>query len=298
MTAFLRAAWDITPDTQHLHRGCASAERPRSGRHPCGCTGPRKRVSTPSGIDRSSDGRRRPDQPLRAIRRDRPRRRARSVRRAQSAGASAGKRCNAGYVERLEACFAARDWDAMAEILADDTYADDRRRVVNAGTRHGRDAEIANVQAIAEVGTQEIRSTVIATRGGRLALCRTRLSGRDQRPEAFHTEGTRSSSKSTPTTGSWHASCSTLTTSTPPSRSSTPGTSPAKRPPTRTRGRSSQGPTPRSTDANYPATTPDWVNIDHRRGTGIAPGDADRRTSVPRGTSRRTSTSTSRPCIG
>ena len=38
-------------------------------------------------------------------------------------------------------------------------------------------------------------------------------------------------------TRSWHASCSTPTTSTPPSRSSTPGTSPAKRPPTRTRGR-------------------------------------------------------------
>ena len=92
-------------------------------------------------------------------------------------------------LERLEACFAARDWAAIAEILADDTYADDRRRVVNSGVRHGRDAEIASMQAIAEVGTQKIRSTVIATRGGRLALCRTRLSGRNQRPDAFHTEG-------------------------------------------------------------------------------------------------------------
>ena len=44
--------------------------------------------------------------------------------------------------ERFLAHFAARDWDAMAEILADDFSSDDRRRVVSAGIRHGRDAEI------------------------------------------------------------------------------------------------------------------------------------------------------------
>src|SRR4029077_21075141 len=33
-----------------------------------------------------------------------------------------------------------------------------------------------------------ITSTVIATRGERLALRRVRFSGRDKRPEAFHTE--------------------------------------------------------------------------------------------------------------
>ena len=46
-----------------------------------------------------------------------------------------------------------------------------------------------------------------------------------------------------------------------------------------------------------PPTTPDWVNIDHRRGTPFAPGDCSH-TSVPPGTSRPTSTSTSRLCIG
>ena len=30
---------------------------------------------------------------------------------------------------------------------------------------------------------------------------------------------------------------------------------------------------PRSTGASSPPTTPDWVNIDHRRGTAFAPGD-------------------------
>ena len=31
--------------------------------------------------------------------------------------------------------FTARDWDAMAAMLADDFSSDDRRRVVNAGLR-------------------------------------------------------------------------------------------------------------------------------------------------------------------
>ena len=33
--------------------------------------------------------------------------------------------------ERFWKHFAARDWDAMAELIADDIFADDRRRVVN-----------------------------------------------------------------------------------------------------------------------------------------------------------------------
>ncbi len=39
-----------------------------------------------------------------------------------------------------------------------------------------------------------------------------------------------------------------------------------------------------------PATTPDWVNIDHRRGSVIRARRPDPRISVPRGISRRTST--------
>ena len=88
LIAYLRAAWDLTPRHQHLHRGRASADRPRSGRHPCRerdlARGLRGRVAD----DRSSDVRRRPDQPLRDIRRGRPRRRTREVRRTQSAGTS------------------------------------------------------------------------------------------------------------------------------------------------------------------------------------------------------------------
>jgi hypothetical protein len=90
--------------------------------------------------------------------------------------------------ERMDAYYAARNWDAMTEILADGHYNDDRRRVVNSGIRHGRDVEIANMRAAADLGATNITSTVIATRGERLALRRARYSGRDRRPGAFHTE--------------------------------------------------------------------------------------------------------------
>ncbi len=90
--------------------------------------------------------------------------------------------------ERLNAHFAARDWDAMAEIMAEDAFDDDRRRVVNSGVRHGRDVVIANVRAVADVGITDVTSKVMATRGGRLALSRDRFSVRDQPPEAFLAE--------------------------------------------------------------------------------------------------------------
>ena len=91
-------------------------------------------------------------------------------------------------VERFQACFAARDWDSMAEMVAEDMCNDDRRPVVNAGLRRGRDAEIANLRALVDLGVTNTTSVFIATRGERLALCRIRLSGRDKWPEAFQTE--------------------------------------------------------------------------------------------------------------
>ncbi len=90
--------------------------------------------------------------------------------------------------ERFAACFGARDWDAMAELMVDDISIDDRRHVVNAGLRCGRDVEIENLRARAGTGVAEVTPAVIATRGERLALSRTRFSGRDERPDAFHTE--------------------------------------------------------------------------------------------------------------
>ena len=90
--------------------------------------------------------------------------------------------------DRQLARFAARDWAAMTELLADDASTDDRRRVVNAGIQRGRDVDVATMRALADLGVAHIASTVIATRGERLALTRARMSGRDQRPDAFYTE--------------------------------------------------------------------------------------------------------------
>ena len=44
----------------------------------------------------------------------------------------------------------------MAEMLADDIAIDDRRRVVNSGVRHGRDDHIADMRAVADIGTENI----------------------------------------------------------------------------------------------------------------------------------------------
>src|SRR4029079_4647498 len=66
--------------------------------------------------------------------------------------------------------FGTRDWDVMAEMLADDVLFEDRRRVVNMGVRRGRDDEIANARATAELGVVSVTPTTIATRGERLVL--------------------------------------------------------------------------------------------------------------------------------
>ena len=47
---------------------------------------------------------------------------------------------------------------------------------------------MASMRAVADLGVRDVTSAVIATRGERLALSRNRVMGRDQRPEAFHTE--------------------------------------------------------------------------------------------------------------
>ena len=141
--------------------------------------------------------------------------------------------------ERYSAHFAARDWDALAKVLADDIVTDDRRRVANAGIRHGRDADIANMQATADAGFTYMASVVIAARGEHLILARTRVSGGDRGSGEFIAD-MLGVVEINSTIRSRRSSCSSSTTSTPPSPSSTRDTSPAKRPPMRARGRSSR----------------------------------------------------------
>ena len=72
-------------------------------------------------------------------------------------------------------------------MLANDLLVEDRRR----GLRregNGPAAELAELRAIADLGVRNMTSDVLAARGARLALVRTLYTGRDTRPEAFDTE--------------------------------------------------------------------------------------------------------------
>ena len=89
--------------------------------------------------------------------------------------------------DRFNALFADRRWGEIGALLTHDIRVEDRRRGLG---REGNDraTELAELRAIADVGTKKMTSDVLAIRGERLALVRTLYSGRDQRPEAFHTE--------------------------------------------------------------------------------------------------------------
>jgi hypothetical protein len=102
------------------------------------------------------------------------------ARRLENSASQAG--------ERFLALFAANEWGQMAEMLAEDFSNDDRRQVVGAGVQHGRDAQIADMRTVAELWTTNVTPSVIATRGGRLALMRLQFSDRDHGSEAFLTE--------------------------------------------------------------------------------------------------------------
>ncbi len=174
--------------------------------------------------------------------------------------------------ERYILHFAAGDWDAITETLADDFSSEDRRRVVGSGVRHGRNAEIVDMRAIADLGLTTVTSTVIATRGGRLALTRARFSDRHHGPEALLTEvlsiveinaderivatvvfdhddidaafdeldARYLAGEAAVHAHTWSAIAAAYTA---------------------------------MNRRELPATTPDWVNIDHRRGAAFAPGD-------------------------
>jgi DNA-binding SARP family transcriptional activator len=171
--------------------------------------------------------------------------------------------------ERFMVPFTEGDWDAVAEMLADNFSSDDRRRVVGAGVRLGRDAQIADVRAIADLWI--MRPTVMATRGDRLVLMRVHFSGRDQGPAAFLTEALSivemNADERIVATVAFgiddiDAAIAELDTRYLAGEAAAHA---------HTWSVIMQGYASLNR-RELPPTTPDWVNIDHRRGTSIAPG--------------------------
>ena len=111
--------------------------------------------------------------------------------------------------KRIRACFAARDWDAMAAMLAQDVFADDRRRVVGAGVRHGRNAEIDNLRASrlmsASRASRQTSSRSAGTASSSVVFVWLAAISGPTRSEPRYSP----SSKSMPTNGSRQASRST-----------------------------------------------------------------------------------------
>ena len=173
--------------------------------------------------------------------------------------------------ERFLADFAARDWDAMPSLLADDFSTDDRRRVVNAGLRRGRkpnrgNAGIRRARGRGASQRQSSRpagstsSSVIpiierrpATRGFHNEVLRIVEINADDRIAAvlafdlddFDAAFAELDARYLAGEAAPYSPC----------------------------GRSSWRVTPRSTGTNCPSLTPDLVNVDHRRGRTFTPGD-------------------------
>ena len=174
--------------------------------------------------------------------------------------------------ERFLACFVAREWAALMEIFAVDLCGDDRRLVVGVGIQHGRDAMIRQFQTAPDLGVTQAASDVIATRGDRLILTRTRFSRIDQEPDAFRVDllhiieindDERIMAIVSFDLDDFEAAITELDT----------------------RYLAGEGAAHANTWSviaaaraalirhELPPTTPDWVNLDHRRGIAFPPGD-------------------------
>ena len=198
--------------------------------------------------------------------------------------------------ERFVAYFAAGDWDAMATILADNFSNDDRRRLVGSGVTHGRDAQMATMRTIAEIFSTNVTTNVTAIRGRNLALARLTFSVRDEGPDAFLAEAygiveingdEKIASVILFDLEDFDAAIAELD---------------ARYLAGEAAAHARTWSVIAAAYATFnrrelPATTPDWVNIDHRRGAGFAPGEMIAYlqagwddSPTPRSTSRR--------CIG
>jgi hypothetical protein len=173
--------------------------------------------------------------------------------------------------DRLLVSFATRDWATMSALLADDFYGDDRRQVMNVGL-HGRDAVIESYRTAAEFGIPDAMTTVLATRAERLALAGVQYFVSNEEPDAFHIDllqvveidgGERISGIVTFDPDDIDAAIEELD---------------ARYLAGEAAEHSHTWSLIARTCAAFnrhvmPPTTPDWINVDHRKVTAFAPGD-------------------------
>ncbi len=87
----------------------------------------------------------------------------------------AAERHAGGLAQTFVDAINARDWEAVGDILADDVWLEDRRRLMQ-GVGRGRDRALNTYRYI--MGTRvEVKVTIAATRGSRLALFETLVRG-------------------------------------------------------------------------------------------------------------------------
>ena len=167
--------------------------------------------------------------------------------------------------EHFLASFAARDWAAVAQLLADDISTDDRRRVVNSGIQDGREANIANMRALADLGVMNMTSEVIATRGNCLAL--SRIGSAAFQTEVLNIVEINADELIVAVVGldldDFDAAIAEL------DARYLAGEAAGHANTWSLIARAHNG----FNRGEIPATTPDWVNVDHRRVIAFAPGD-------------------------
>ncbi len=175
--------------------------------------------------------------------------------------------------ERFMERFAGNDWDGMATMLAGNFSSDDRRRVVGAGVRDGQDAWMTDMRATADLWPTDATLTVVATRGRRLVLLRTRFSDREPGDETYLTElfgiveinaYERISAIITFDLDDFETAIAELDARYVAGEAAEHA---------RTWSAISRA-YASITSRELPATTADWVNHDHRRAAAFAPGDA------------------------
>jgi hypothetical protein len=175
-------------------------------------------------------------------------------------------------IKKFLAHFAAHEWDAMANQIAEDFCSDDRRRGINAGIRRGREVEMANWRATAEVWMSDVRAVVVATRGERLALFRFTFASQDSLPAAFQAAAVSVVQVND------ENRCAAAVIFDPDDLETAlaeletrylAGEAAAYRRTWSTLMRNFAA----FNERKLPSTTPDWVNLDNRRGRAFSPGD-------------------------